>query len=204
MKYKAYVFDIDGTILQNGEAAPNMALQNAINALQQNGAIIIIATGRALFSAKAVLGTIKPDYFISTNGAYITNKSDKMIFAQYMTSQEMYALVDFCDDYELPLSFTFNDGYYIYTETERYISEYGDNAECTEFMRDGTERVRHLIDMPYGACLCAKNGKADEFNAKYAHLALNLVPFGSNDYYDVFPNSVNKAIGTQKLLDTLS
>ena len=35
-----------------------------------------------------------------------------------MTNEEMYALVDFCEDYNYPLQFNFRDGYYAYCEYE--------------------------------------------------------------------------------------
>ncbi|MEG1699617.1 MAG: HAD hydrolase family protein, partial [Oscillospiraceae bacterium] len=65
MQYTAAIFDIDGTLLPKGDKAPSLALQNAIKALQDDGICVIIATGRAHFSAKAVLGSIKPDYLLA-------------------------------------------------------------------------------------------------------------------------------------------
>ena len=34
-----------------------------------------------------------------------------------MTNEEMYALVDFCEDYNYPLQFNFRDGYYATANT---------------------------------------------------------------------------------------
>ena len=56
MQYRAAIFDIDGTLVHKGEKAPSAALQNAIMRLQAQGVTVIIATGRAHFSARAVLG----------------------------------------------------------------------------------------------------------------------------------------------------
>ena len=56
MQYRAAIFDIDGTLVHKGEKAPSAALQNAIMRLQAQGVTVIIATGRAHFSARAVAG----------------------------------------------------------------------------------------------------------------------------------------------------
>ena len=53
MQYRAAIFDIDGTLVHKGEKAPSAALQNAIMRLQAQGVTVIIATGRAHFSARA-------------------------------------------------------------------------------------------------------------------------------------------------------
>ena len=62
-----------------------------------------------------------------------------------MTPEEMYALVDFCEDHELPLEFIFSDAYYVYVEYAAFVEKYcGQNAASGFFdsvLRDGEDQV---------------------------------------------------------------
>ncbi|MEG0877865.1 MAG: HAD family hydrolase [Oscillospiraceae bacterium] len=202
MQYTAAIFDIDGTLLPKGDKAPSLALQNAIKALQDDGICVIIATGRAHFSAKAVLGDIKPDYLLATNGSHVTDKKDRLLFSTCLDSQQMYALVDYCEDYELPLEFAFEDGYYIYVEKDRFIENYGGYAGSVPYMYDGEDQVRHLESMPFGACVQATNEELNEFHSKNPQLGLRFVPFGGI-CNDVFCENVNKAVALGQLFDKI-
>ena len=69
MKIKAAVFDIDGTLVPYGAPGPGQAAVQALRELAQSGVAVVIATGRARYTAQWVLGSgIKPDYFAAVNG----------------------------------------------------------------------------------------------------------------------------------------
>ena len=74
MKIKAAVFDIDGTLVPYGAPGPGQAAVQALRELAQSGVAVVIATGRARYTAQWVLGSgIKPDYFAAVNGADVTD-----------------------------------------------------------------------------------------------------------------------------------
>ena len=157
MKIKAAVFDIDGTLVPYGAPGPGQAAVQALRELAQSGVAVVIATGRARYTAQWVLGSgIKPDYFAAVNGADVTDAAGRPVWQSRMTPEEMYALVDFCEDHELPLEFIFSDAYYVYVEYAAFVEKYcGQNAASGFFdsvLRDGEDQVRHLQDMPFGAC----------------------------------------------------
>ena len=203
MQYRAAIFDIDGTLVHKGEKAPSAALQNAIMRLQAQGVTVIIATGRAHFSARAVLGDLRPDYLVATNGSYIADGDGRILFETRLDEQQMYALVDYCEDYELPLEFAFADGYYIYVEHERFKANYGNYAGVCNYMMDGEDQTRHLQDMPFGACVQAAKADVDALCAKLPELGLRFVPFGNGLCWDVFCQSMHKAKGLCQLLNRL-
>ena len=190
MKIKAAVFDIDGTLVPYGAPGPGQAAVQALRELAQSGVAVVIATGRARYTAQWVLGSgIKPDYFAAVNGA-----------------EEMYALVDFCEDHELPLEFIFSDAYYVYVEYAAFVEKYcGQNAASGFFdsvLRDGEDQVRHLQDMPFGACAAMDARHAAAFEAKYGHLGLRFIPFAPGRY-DVLRAGAGKAAGVGRLLERL-
>ena len=152
MKIKAAVFDIDGTLVPYGAPGPGQAAVQALRELAQSGVAVVIATGRARYTAQWVLGSgIKPDYFAAVNGADVTDAAGRPVWQSRMTPEEMYALVDFCEDHELPLEFIFSDAYYVYVEYAAFVEKYcGQNAASGFFdsvLRDGEDQVRHLQDM---------------------------------------------------------
>ena len=51
MKIKAAVFDIDGTLVPYGAPGPGQAAVQALRELAQSGVAVVIATGRARYTA---------------------------------------------------------------------------------------------------------------------------------------------------------
>ena len=179
----------------------------ALRELAQSGVAVVIATGRARYTAQWVLGSgIKPDYFAAVNGADVTDAAGRPVWQSRMTHEEMYALVDFCEDHELPLEFIFSDAYYVYVEYAAFVEKYcGQNAASGFFdsvLRDGEDQVRHLQDMPFGACAAMDARHAAAFEAKYGHLGLRFIPFAPGRY-DVLRADAGKAAGVGRLLERL-
>ena len=73
MDKKFFVFDMDGTLLNNKNIIHNKTI-NALKKAKVNGHIIAIATGRPLFYIKKIKGTEIFDYLICNNGAYYLNQ----------------------------------------------------------------------------------------------------------------------------------
>ena len=200
---KAAVFDIDGTLLPAGQAALPSRVCRALAALQAKGVPVIVATGRAPFAARLARGAAKPDYLVSCTGCLVQDKAGAVQEALRMTEEEMYALVDFCEDYELPLDFVFEDGYYVYVEYQRMMcASHAPGVE--DFLKDGEDQVRHLQGMPYAACVYAPEARLFQFTEKYGHLGLRFLPFAhGRDKFDVVCADADKAAAVGRLLERL-
>jgi Cof subfamily protein (haloacid dehalogenase superfamily) len=199
MKIKAAVFDIDGTLLPHGKLRVSPAVIQALNELRRQGVVVVIATGRALFSAHSVLRGVPADYLVTANGACVTDANDRTLHSECMTSEEMYALVDFCEDDEIPLSFTFPDGHYMYVEGQKMREIAGQDPNLRPFLRDGEDQVRHLEGMPCGATAFLTAEQVDAFTQKYGYLGLQFFPFAP-DECDIVRTGVDKAIAVERLL----
>ncbi len=192
MKCKACVFDIDGTLVAKGAPGPSPRTLDALKALSDAGTALIVATGRAPFAARHVLGAWQPDFLVCSTGALVQDKAGKAVYAHTMSPEEMYALVDYCEDHEVPMDFVFDDGYYAYVEYERLKAHALQGTR--RFLLDGEDQVRHLQSMPYAACIYALPGQMDGFAAKYGHLGLRLLPFATaGNFYDVLSPGTDKA-----------
>lgn len=205
MRIKAAVFDIDGTLVPRGQGSPSPAAVRALRALSQNGVAVIIATGRARYTAEPVLGKVRPDYFVAANGCDITDAAGSSIWSSRMTAEEMYALVDFCEDYSLPLEFVFSDAYHAYVGYDALAQKYralGADQSLMHVLRDGEDQTRHLQDMPFSACAAMDAQDVQRFAQRYGHLGLRFLAF-DNGWHDVLHADTDKAVGVGMLLERL-
>ncbi len=205
MHIKAALFDIDGTLVPHGRGVPSPATVRALRALSQSGVAVIIATGRARYAAEPVLGEVRPDYFVAANGCDVTDAAGRSLWSSRMTAQEMYALVDFCEDYDLPLEFVFQDAYHAYVGygalAQRY-GAFGADASLARVLRNGEDQTRHLQDMPFSACAAMDAGAVRQFMQRYGHLGLRFLSF-ADGWYDILHAHADKAVGVGKLLERL-
>ena len=126
MQYKILASDYDNTLVPFGESQPRPAVVKAVKRLQASGGKFVLSTGRAwsAINRKGQLGGIRFDYAITCNGACVVDRNGTIVAEHPMTNEEMYALVDFCEDYNYPLQFNFRDAYYAYCEYETLRSCY--------------------------------------------------------------------------------
>lgn len=153
MQYKILASDYDNTLMPFGEAKPRPAVVKAVKKLQAAGGKFVLSTGRSYpgIRDKNQLGGIRYDYAITCNGACVVDGQGNVIAEHPLTSEEMYVLVDFCEDYNYPLQFNFRDAYYAYCEYEYLHTGYqmmnSPGLDCV----DGEDQDRHLLDMPHAA-----------------------------------------------------
>ena len=115
MQYKLLVSDFDNTLVPFGEPRPRPAVVKAVKKLQAAGGKFALSTGRAYPCVhREQLGGIRPDYIVTCNGACVTDAKGTVVAEHPLTNEEMYALVDFCEDYNYPLQFNFRDACYVY------------------------------------------------------------------------------------------
>lgn len=197
MQYKAVILDIDGTILPHGEAKPRREVVEMIEKVRALGVAIVIATGRTYYGIpNSVLGAVKPDYTLCANGAHLVNKGGRTVFCRRFTAEEMYALVDYFEDFDLPLGFSFDDQYYVYVE---YAKLRQIAPEYSEVMEDGENQNRHLQGMPFGGFAALSAQQLQGFQARHGHLGLRFTPIFEGTY-DVMQKDVDKASGLVDLM----
>lgn len=96
MKYKLLLLDIDGTLRPGScERVPRENAE-AVCAVQKAGVKIAIATGRGRIGVgKGLLRSIRPDYWVCAGGAQLVDYKGADLALHRLTTEEMYALVDF-------------------------------------------------------------------------------------------------------------
>lgn len=209
MQYQLLASDFDNTLVPFGEPCPRPAVVRAVKKMQAAGGKFVLSTGRGYCVInKQQLGGIRFDYAITNNGACVVDRDGAIIAEHPMTNEEMYALVDFCEDYNYPLQFNFRDGYYAYCEYESLREFYAQLGGSGLTCKDGEDQDRHLIDMPHAALACLPDEALEAFNRKYGHLNLRFmmvgaVREGSWHCYDIVREGIDKGVGLADLCETV-
>ena len=200
MQYRLLVLDIDGTLRPAGQPRVPKETADAVCAVQKYGVKVAIATGRGRAEVpRGMLRGIRPDYWLCAAGSEVLDAAGREVYSCRMTPEEMYALVDFCEDRELPLGFTYPDGGYVYLEYERmHQHELANGLEAC--LRDGEDQDRHLLDLPFSAFARFPRPAVADFQEKYGYLGLRFL-FFSDDGCDVLRAGQDKAAGLTALLE---
>ena len=210
MKYKILASDYDNTLVPFGEQHPRPEVVRAVQKMQAAGGKFVLSTGRAYPSirAKGQLGGIRYDYAITCNGACVVDREGRIVAEHPLTNEEMYALVDFCEDYNYPLQFDFRDACYAYCEYDYLRRRYEMMNSAGLSCLDGEDRDRHLIDMPHAAFAAMPPEATAEFEKKYGHLNLHLMRVGSFTpegyaFYDIVRGGIDKGVGLSDLCEKM-
>ena len=170
----------------------------------------MLSTGRAYpcVNLKGQLGGIRFDYAITCNGACVVDREGRIVAEHPLTAEEMYALVDFCEDYNYPLQFNFRDACYAYCEYEYLHRGYQQMNSIGLDCMDGEDQDRHLIDMPHAAFAAVPPEHVADFAAKYGHLGLHWMQVGAQNadglcYYDIVRGGMDKGVGLADLCEKM-
>ena len=209
MQYQLLASDFDNTLVPFGEPKPRPAVVKAVKKLQAAGGRFVLSTGRGYCVVhKEQLGGIRFDYAITCNGACVVDKNGTIVAAHPLTNEEMYALVDFCEDYNYPLQFNYRDAYYAYCEYDALKSFYDAMPKSGLTCLDGEDQDRHLIDMPHAAFVVMPPQELAHFNEKFGHLNLHFMQVGGVGKdgwccYDVVRGGMDKGVGLADLCEKI-
>ena len=200
MSYQVLAMDIDGTLRPFGSQTVPAAALAALQAVQRAGVRIVVATGRGRVSVPGgMLGRLRPDAWLCAAGAEVLGKDGRLLAAHRLTAEEMYALVDFFEDYDYPLRFQFSDGNYVYVGYAESLARHKAQHSGVRLF-DGEDQDRHLQDMPYSAFGCLPQAAAAQFQQKYGYLGLRFVySYPGSDGCDILKDGIDKGYGLRAL-----
>ena len=79
-KIKIIFFDIDDTLRNSKTGFIPSTIPTAFKQLRDKGILTGIATGRGIFGVVPEIKALKPDFFVTLNGAYIEDKKGNVIY----------------------------------------------------------------------------------------------------------------------------
>ena len=80
-KIKIIFFDIDDTLRNSKTGFVPSTIQTIFQQLREKGILTGIATGRGIFGVVPEIKALKPDFFVTLNGAYIEDKKGNVIYS---------------------------------------------------------------------------------------------------------------------------
>lgn len=200
--YRALALDVDGTLICPARKKVEAETTAALKKLQADGVVVILATGRSCFASTGeILGTdFIPDWRVCVNGAQILDASGTIVHEQRFSAAVVEDITAFTTPRAFPLTFTFEDAYYVYSEYEAFVKHYTANAGTVPYLRDGSDRKRHLSSLPYGAYIWMPA----EYRNELAGLCPDIKLMETYpDSFDVSPLDADKRHGVEWILSRL-
>ena len=88
-KIKIIFFDIDDTLRNSKTGFIPSTIPTAFRQLREKGILTGIATGRGIFGVVPDIKALKPDFFVTLNGAYIEDKKGNVIYSNKIAKDKV-------------------------------------------------------------------------------------------------------------------
>ncbi|TWT14677.1 Cof-type HAD-IIB family hydrolase [Streptococcus sp. sy010] len=137
-KIKAVFFDIDDTLRVKDTGYIPEKITMVFEQLKAKGILTGIASGRSMYGVVPEIRDLKPDYFVTLNGAYVIDKKGKEIFNQPFKKEQVAAFVAWCQELNIAYGFVGKEGQPVVSESSPIIDEalvpvYGDCPVLPDF-----------------------------------------------------------------------
>ncbi|VJT71771.1 HAD superfamily hydrolase [Streptococcus pneumoniae] len=91
-KIKIVFFDIDDTLRNSKTGFIPTTIPTVFKQLREKGILIGIASGRGIFGVVPEIRDLKPDFFVTLNGAYIEDKKVRSFISIRLKSQMLRSI----------------------------------------------------------------------------------------------------------------
>ena len=88
-KIKIVFFDIDDTLRNSKTGFIPISIPTVFQQLRDKGILTGIATGRGIFGVVPEIKALKPDFFVTLNGAYIEDKKGNVIYSNKIAKDKV-------------------------------------------------------------------------------------------------------------------
>lgn len=206
MTYKALVLDIDGTLMSSQNTILDET-KKALLQLQEEGIILILASGRPTAGMLQAAKELKLDYYggylLSYNGSIIINMKDNSTFSEVsLDLEDVYDLYDQAMIHQTGI-IAYQNQTLVVPQIDPYIErESRINAlpilETNQFKQDVTlKSVKCLLTAHPDHLLKVKNALQERYQGKYSI-------FLSEPYFlEIMPLGINKGARLLELLNEL-
>ena len=92
-KIKIIFFDIDDTLRNSKSGFIPSTIPTAFKQLREKGILTGIATGRGIFGVVPEIRELKPDFFVTLNGAYIEDKKGNVIYSNKIAKDKVESYI---------------------------------------------------------------------------------------------------------------
>lgn len=117
-KIKAVFFDIDDTLRIKATGFMPETIGYVFEQLKSKGIVTGIASGRAIYGVVPEIRDLKPDYFVTINGAYVEDKKGKEIYSRPIPQDLVEGFVAWAQDQGIGYGFVGSDKAVVSERTE--------------------------------------------------------------------------------------
>lgn len=108
-KIKAVFFDIDDTLRVKDTGYMPDSVNHVFSQLKQKGILTGIASGRAIYGVVPEIQALKPDYFVTINGAYVRSQKGEEVFSCPLAQEQVEAFVAWTKEVGIDYGFVGKD-----------------------------------------------------------------------------------------------
>lgn len=199
---KMCVFDVDGTLYDYFNHCILKSTIEALKQLQNNGILVVVATGRCHYALGSDLDALNFDYILGVNGGVIVDKEKSVLYRKDFSREDVEKINAFANRYDAGLIWKFIDHMYVYQNKEKvdwYEAQSKSDMNCKLFI-DCPTKDHHLIDYPQSCSIHADIKWIEkEFKASSTIEYLQY----SSDGFDFVSKGFNKGQGVLKLMELL-
>ena len=197
---KLAIFDIDDTLIKRGKIYIEDSALKGINKLKEKGIEILIATGRAYyFIQDDVHHSIKPNYYVTTNGASVYDDNKNIIFKIPMVIEEVQALVTFAKENQLGVALKMYDNMPVYHDLNIFKTVYMQGSQKQHILEDFTDKDEVEL-APLGVFMM---GDEDLIESSRSLSPNGFYAKAYQNAYDIYSKDAGKIKGIEFVLDLL-
>jgi hypothetical protein len=184
-----FIFDIDGTISNNGKNVDPKTEKAILNILENNANNVIFASARPI---RDMLPLLNKEFhncqFIGCNGG-IHYKSGNFGKTHHFNKSEISKIVEFLDEHNIPYVLD-SDWHYYFSKTKHEFQDYIESLSNYKLEKDD------IIDKGITKLLILDQNIKNTFInfLKMTNLAYNLNNHTKDNFFDITPNKNNKYI----------
>ena len=170
----------------------------SIKRLKENGAVIVIASGRSFpLLGNEVLTKIPADYYITANGHSILDGMGREIFSSRFSFEQTEEVVRVSRAYDCGLLLKYNDHSYLYNRPEEMFEVFNNIGLDHDAFIKCPSMDHHQKELPIGFTLRGCEEAKAELRAHGRDYRIEL--FHDVTECDIFSPYVNKMTGLRKL-----
>ncbi len=196
MNYKAFAFDIDGTLTvpNTHEYVPSAI--KALRDLRALGKKVIISTGRPLHAVMEIKDYgIEPDYIACNNALVIADVNGNILQSMTIAREIYQPITEYCRAKGIGLTWTFEEGVFTYN-TNQALIDFFKRAPGNGLVPNSNED-----GLPFSGMMTCSEEEKDQLLKVFGD-RVDCVR-GERNIFDIIPKGYSKRIGLGNLLKSI-
>lgn len=201
-KFQAAIFDVDGTLFDYREKKIHDSTVAAIQRLKDDGATIVIASGRSFpLLGEECLSKVPADYYVTANGHSIQDSEGREIYSRRFTYRQTEKIVELTRKYGNGLMLKYGRHSCLYSRPDEMFQVFNNIGLSKDRFTYCPEMNHHEMELPLGFTVRGGEALCAELR-EFAH-EFRVELFFDVTECDIFSPDTNKMTALRLLADIL-